>query len=127
MRLILEVGYHHLVFPQGAQVAAVIAALDGVVICDKAGYGPTEAYTPSTNYTDVGVRIAKDQDVRLPDVEKPEFLTTLQARDTELNDLRSKFYTQAAELKKALALVASVAALAPAAATAKPVSQDIPL
>lgn len=115
MRLILEIGYKHVVFAPTADVSAIIKSLEGARVCEKAGYGATEAYTADTE--EIGVKIVRDADIRLPDTDKPEFVTALARQAKENQELHQKYYASQRELTEAKTKIARFeSAVGPASA-----------
>jgi len=104
MRLVIEVGYQHLVFASGAQVSAVIAAFEGAVVCQSEGYGDTRRYVPQTG-TELGIRLVPEGDVSLPDTAKGEVLERLLKSEAELQNVRGELYLANEKLKKVGAAV----------------------
>ena len=107
MRLLLEVGYQHLLFGPRAKAGPILKALDGALQVESLGYGESRKLVVKGD-TRISVEIINDDAVCLPDnkSEQSAQLDKLLAMQEKLSEAQSKIYKLEAQVKAAAEAIA---------------------
>jgi len=100
MRLLLTVSYNKILFAKGADVSAIIAALDGAKIVEESGsWSGPKKYIPKDD-VDLQATLINDDNVMLPEVNDGGVFEKFHKLTLDRDELRRKNYELEEKLKK---------------------------
>jgi hypothetical protein len=102
MRLLLTVGYHHLLFGKDANVTGIISALEGARNVEEKGYGSDRKYIVKGigEQDEFDIKIIQDDAVSLPENESRQ-LNVIVKLEEEKSKANSDMYSAKYKLDEA--------------------------
>ena len=105
MRLLVDAGYYKILFPMTCNIGVVIEAISSAVIVEEVGSYSNRVYEIKSS-SEIEIKLLQDNDIKLPNSDKPEAVKQLLEIAKERDELNVKVFRLEAELKKIKAVIA---------------------
>ncbi len=99
MRLLVNIGYQHILFDKSANYSALIEALSGATLVNESGYGESKLYTPTEG--EIGCVLLPDESTKLPGAANSSgLIDRLLAAEKDRDKMNLENYQLKEKLKK---------------------------
>jgi hypothetical protein len=99
MRLLVDCSYYKILFSKECNISAVIDAVSTASVVEESGPYNHRILEIKPD-TEIGIKLIPDDDIKLPNSDKPSAITELLKIAKERDELSSKVYRLEAEIKK---------------------------